>query len=147
MNKKHLSILLADDDLDDCHFFKTALEGLPISSLLTAVHDGDQLMNYLFENLGDLPHVLFLDINMPRKNGMECLYEIKQNEKFKDLPVIMFSTSNSWDKINLLFKSGAHVYIHKPSDFSQLKQVIYHALPIASENLFSTNKLKYILNA
>jgi CheY-like chemotaxis protein len=147
MRIKHLNILLADDDLDDCNFFKQALEELSHTSHLTTVHDGEQLMNYLSENPEDLPHVLFLDINMPRKNGLECLSEIKRNPALKDIPVVMFSTSNSWDTINMLFKSGSHVYIHKPSDFAQLKQVIHHALPIAAEEVFSRSPLKYILNA
>ncbi len=147
MNTKHLNVLLADDDLDDCNFFKHALEELDLSAQFTTVHDGEQLMSYLDENSEQLPHVLFLDINMPRKNGMECLAEIKRNAKLKDIPVVMFSTSNSWDTINLLFRSGSHVYIHKPSDFAQLKQVIQHALPIAEEKIYSKNPLKYILNA
>lgn len=144
---KNLTILLADDDLDDCLFFKNALEELSLSAQLTTVHDGEQLMNYLSDNLGQLPHVLFLDINMPRKSGLECLSEIKRNLTLKDIPVVMFSTSNSWDTINMLFKSGSHVYIHKPSDFTQLKQVIHHALPIAAEKTSSSDPLKYILNA
>jgi CheY-like chemotaxis protein len=147
MNTKHLNILLADDDMDDCNFFKHALEELDLSARLTTVHDGEQLMSYLDKHSEQLPHVVFLDINMPRKNGMECLSEIKRNQKLKDIPVVMFSTSNSWDTINLLFKSGSHVYIHKPSDFAQLKQVIQHALPIAEEKIYSKNPLKYILNA
>lgn len=147
MNLKPLKVLLADDDTDDCIFFKKALEELSVSTELITVHDGEQLMDYLSKNSEHLPHVLFLDINMPRKNGLECLSEIKQNNKLKDLPVVMFSTSNSWETINGLFKSGAHVYIHKPSDFSQLKQVIHHALPLAAEKIFSNSPLKYILNA
>jgi CheY-like chemotaxis protein len=147
MELKKLKILLADDDTDDCIFFKKALEEISASAELIVVHDGEQLMNYLFENSEHLPHILFLDINMPRRNGLECLNEIKQNEKLKGIPVVMFSTSNSWDTINSLFKSGAHVYIHKPSDFAQLKQVIHHAIPLAAEKIFSNNPLKYILNA
>ena len=147
MSTKHLNILLADDDLDDCNFFKHALEELSPSAQLTTVHDGEQLMNYLSDNPRQLPQVLFLDINMPRKNGLECLSEIKRNPTLKDIPVVMFSTSNSWDTINMLFNSGSHVYIHKPSDFAQLKQVIHHALPIAAEERLSGNPLKYILNA
>jgi CheY-like chemotaxis protein len=84
---------------------------------------------------------------MPRKSGIECLSQIKQNEKLKDIPVVMFSTSKSWDTINGLFKSGAHVYIHKPNDFEQLKQLLHHALPIAVEKIFSHGPLKYFLNA
>ena len=104
-------------------------------------------MNYLNEKVEKLPDVLFLDLNMPRKNGFECLSEIKRNEKLKDIPVVVFSTSNSPEKINLVFKTGGLVYVHKPGNFSQLKQVILHALPIAVENIFSKGSLKYILNA
>ena len=147
MNLKQLNILLADDDLDDCRFFKEALEALPLTTKLTTVNDGEELMTYLLENTDHLPHVLFLDINMPRKNGFECLTEIKHHDKLKDLPVVMFSTSNAQDKINILFNTGADVYIRKPSNFAQLVQVIHHALPLAAENIFSNGKLKYILNA
>ena len=147
MTSKLLKVLLADDDVDDCHFFKEALSKLPITTQLETVNDGEQLMNYLKENTAHLPHVLFLDINMPRKNGFECLSEIKNHEKLKDLAVVMFSTSSTHDKIDILFKTGADVYIRKPSSFSELVQVIHHALPIAAENIFSNGKLKYILNA
>jgi CheY-like chemotaxis protein len=147
MSLKELNVLLADDDLDDCNFFKEALEALPQTTKLKTVHNGDELMSYLDENSERLPHVLFLDINMPRKNGFECLSEIKNNESLKDLPVVMFSTSGSQDKINILFKNGADVYIRKPSNFAQLVQLIHHALPMAAENIFSNGKLKYVLNA
>ncbi len=147
MNFKELNILLADDDFDDCNFFKQALEALPLATQLKIVNDGEQLMNYLDDNAEKLPHVLFLDINMPRKNGLECLSEIKSNAKLKDLPVVILSTLNSQEKINSIFKIGGNVYIHKPGDFAQLKQVILHALPIAAENIFSNKGLKYILNA
>ena len=147
MNLKQLKILLADDDTDDCLFFRKALEELLLPAHLTTVPDGEQLMNYLSENSENLPDILFLDISMPRKNGLDCLSEIKQNKKMKDLPVVMLSTSNSKDTINMVFEIGAHVYIHKPGDFAQLKQVIHHALPIATEKSFSNSPVKYILNA
>ena len=147
MYLKQLNILLADDDIDDCHFFKEALEALPVSTRLTTVNDGEELMIHLADPGNKLPHVLFLDINMPRKNGFECLAEIKQDEKLKDLPVVMFSTSSAQDKINILFKTGADLYIRKPANFAQLVQVIHHALPMAAENIFSNGKIKYILNA
>jgi len=147
MNLKQLNILLADDDTDDCPFFKKALGELLISTNLTTVHDGEQLMQLLTNETNELPDVLFLDLNMPRKNGFECLSEIKQNKKLKDLSLVMLSTSNSKDTISMVFKIGAHVYIHKPGDFAQLKQVIHHALPIAIEKIFSNSPVKYILNA
>lgn len=146
-NSTPLKILLADDDYDDCLFFRSALEAIAIPTQLATVEDGAKLMGYLSSNVNQLPDIIFLDINMPRKNGIECLHEIKQNKKLKHLPIIMFSTSNSKDMIGLVFKSGVDVYVAKPSSISELKQVIFHALPIALDNVFSTGSLKYILNA
>jgi CheY-like chemotaxis protein len=147
MSLKSLNVLLADDDNDDCHFFKNALEDLPLLTHLTIVHDGEQLMNYLSEHSDNLPDIIFLDLSMPRKNGLECLSEIKKDVKLKDLSLVMLSTSNSKDTISNVFRMGANIYIHKPGDFAQLKQVINHALPIASEILDSRSPVKYILNA
>lgn len=147
MNQKRINILLADDDIDDCNFFKEALEALPVNTSLKIVSDGEQLMDYLSENSDGLPHVLFLDINMPRKNGLECLSEIKKDTNLKDLPVVILSTSNSKEKIDKVFRTGGQIYIHKPNDFGQLKQVIVNALPIAVEHRFSKGPMKYILNA
>lgn len=147
MNPRKLNILLADDDQDDRLFFDKALKELPITATLTVVKDGQELMQLLNEETSELPDVLFLDINMPCKTGTECLAEMKLNKKLKDIPVIMFSTSNSQEDIKMLFKNGANVYIHKPNDFTKLKEIIYHALPISTENLFSKAPIKYILNA
>ncbi|MES2397191.1 MAG: response regulator [Bacteroidota bacterium] len=135
--KTPLNILLADDDRDDRFLFQKALKALPVSTNLTVVYDGVQLMKYLSENSEHLPDVLFLDINMPRKNGFECLLEIKESETLKDLPVVMFSTSYPRDMnyerdiINSLLDMGAYDYIRKPDDFSQLKQTISNAIAIA----------------
>jgi CheY-like chemotaxis protein len=128
MSLKHLNILLADDDTDDCIFFKEALGELIISTDLTTVHDGEELMALLKDEKNELPHILFLDLNMPRKNGFECLSEIKQNSKLKDLPVIIFSTSFEQEVVNLLYKTGAQYFIRKPSVFLQFKEIILHAL-------------------
>ncbi len=144
MKVNQLNILLADDDTDDCIFFKEAIAELLPSTNFTAVHDGEQLMQLLTDETNKLPDVLFLDLNMPRKNGFECLAEIKHNKKLKNLPVVIFSTSFEQEKISVLFKTGADVYIRKPGNFAQLVKVIHHALPMATENIFSNGKLKYI---
>jgi CheY-like chemotaxis protein len=147
MKLKQLHILLADDDTDDCLFFKEAVSELAEPVNFSAVHDGEQLMQLLMNETGKLPDILFLDLNMPRKNGLECLTEIKQNKKLRDLPVVIFSTSSSHDNMSILFKTGADVYIRKPGNLAQLVQVINHALPMATEKMFSNGRLKYILNA
>jgi CheY-like chemotaxis protein len=146
MNSKHLNLLLADDDTDDCVFFNDALGKLSLSTHLTAVHDGEQLMQVLTKEATELPHVLFLDLNMPRKNGFECLLEIKLNEKLKHLPVIIFSTSLEQEVVNLLYKNGAQYFIRKPSEFSQLEKIIQQALTLtAQENISQPTREKFVL--
>ena len=142
-----LNILLADDDIDDCLIFREALDELALDASLKTVHNGDQLMQHFDTVLPNLPHALFLDLNMPRKDGFECLTEIKQHKKLKTLPVVIFSTSNVHDEISAVFKTGADVYIRKPRSFEQLVKVIQHAMHMATENIVANGKLKYVLNA
>lgn len=142
-----LNILLADDDKDDCIFFKEALEEMSLLSQLTCVYNGDQLMLFLNKKLQQLPDVLFLDLNMPRKNGFACLKEIKSDNKLKHLPVIILSTSYEGSIANLLYKNGAHYYICKPADFNQLKDVINLALTLIKKNSLSQPSLEeFFLN-
>ncbi len=146
MSKEHYNLLLADDDEDDCLFFKEALDEIAVSTNLSMVHDGVQLMDYLKTNISNFPDVLFLDLNMPRKNGLECLDEIKNDEKLKSLPIIIFSTSLDSEIVNNLYIKGASYYIRKPGDFSKLKTVIEKALNVASENNFKQpERAKFIL--
>jgi CheY-like chemotaxis protein len=129
-----LNILLADDDNDDRFFFTKALQEIPLETEIHTVNDGEQLMDYLAADAENVPDILFLDLNMPRKNGFECLLELKGNEKLKSIYVIMFSTSYprdmnyESDMISRLYKMGAQDYIRKPSDFEQLKIVVQMAI-------------------
>ncbi|NCI51965.1 response regulator [Sediminibacterium roseum] len=131
--KKTIQLLLADDDKDDCDLFREALDELPVTADLSTVHDGEQLMQLLSKK-NPLPQLLFLDLNMPRKNGFECLSEIKKNDALKDLPVVIFSTSYDRDIVNLLYTKGAHFYISKPNEFDKLKDVIHQALSSVAQN-------------
>ncbi len=127
MNSSPMQVLLADDDNDDCDLFKDALDELALPAELSIVNDGEQLMQ-LLNRSATLPEVLFLDLNMPRKNGFECLSEIKSNDKLKDLRVIIFSTSFDHDIANMLYNNGAYFYVSKPNEFDKLKNVIHCAL-------------------
>src|SRR5687767_4454358 len=111
-------ILLADDDKDDSMLFQDILDELPLSTHLTAVFNGEQLMQLLNNTKEQLPDILFLDLNMPRKNGFDCLLEIRQTERLQLLPVIIYSTSYEPEIVNLLHKYGAQFYIRKPNNFT-----------------------------
>ena len=146
MNLIQLNILLADDDTDDCFFFKEALRELLLYTKLTTVQDGEQLMQLLTNETNVLPHVLFLDLNMPRKNGFECLTEIKLSKKLKQLPVIVFSTSFEQEVVNQLYKNGAQYFIRKPSEFSQFKNIIQLSLAlIAKENISQPTRENFVI--
>ena len=123
----HLNLLLADDDLDDCIFFKEALEELPLDYSLTMVHNGAGLMQRLSGDTAT-PDILYLDLNMPLKTGYECLEEIRNSKRLKNLPVIIISTSYDHMVANELYKKGAHFYIRKPGDFAILKKIIYDSI-------------------
>jgi CheY-like chemotaxis protein len=146
MEKTIQRLVLADDDLDDCSFFREALEEIPVAVSLTVVHDGVELMRFLSNNQDNLPDLLFLDLNMPRKTGFECLTEIKAHDKLKYLPVIIYSTSLDIDVLNLLHEKGAGYYVRKPGDFSKLKKVIHEAILISSQGIAnSPSREKFVL--
>ena len=144
MNKTPLNLWLADDDEDDCLFFKEALEELPGDSSLITVNNGEELMRALATRPS--PDVLFLDLNMPRKNGFECLCEIKRHENLRSLPVIIYSTSFDPEIVKLLYEKGAHHYIRKPGEFSALKKVLQEALSVtAVKNPVRPAKEKFVI--
>jgi CheY-like chemotaxis protein len=129
MPKETIRILLADDDEDDRLFFKDAIEDLKMDTNVTTVNDGIQLMDYL-KTHEVLPHVIFLDLNMPRKGGIECLQEIRNDKSLKDLSIAIYSTSGSEHDIEETFIKGANVYIKKPNDFNSLKKVLSEVISI-----------------
>ncbi len=129
-----LNLLLADDDCDDCFFFGLTLEKIKISTHLETVGNGRDLMIYLHQ-LKTLPDVLFLDFNMPMKNGAECLAEINSDSTLRDLPVIMYSTSIYADVAEKLYQMGAYYYIRK-SNLTELQTILIKVLSQMSEKKF-----------
>ncbi len=148
MDNSQFNLLLADDDTDDCLFFKDALDDLRVSASLKTVNNGIALMNLLLGNSGYIPDVLFLDLNMHLKSGIECLSEIKLNDSLKSFPIIIFSTSLDMKVVDLLYEKGAHYYIRKPGDFTKLKNVILEALTIVSQdNYKQPEKDKFVIQS
>jgi CheY-like chemotaxis protein len=132
-NEQPLHILLADDDEGDRLLFNVAFSELEIKSVVHTVNSGMQLMEWLNKKNIRLPDLLFIDLNMPPKNGLECLREIKSNEKFKDVFIAIYSTSDNEPDMEKTFHTGANVYITKPNDFNVLKKVLEKAVEKASK--------------
>jgi len=122
MNK--MKILLADDDEDDRLFFEEALQELRLPTDITTVEDGIELIEFLNNNKDYEPHILFLDINMPRMNGIEALKELRKKDAWKNFVVAIYSTSNAETDIEETFVQGANIYINKPNDFKVLKNTL-----------------------
>jgi CheY-like chemotaxis protein len=116
------NIFLADDDADDRAFFADALKEISTETELTTASDGVELMTALDENVTEPPppHLIFLDLNMPLKNGYECLKEIKETRKLRNIPVVVFSTSGSSMAIDTAYRLGASCYVHKPNSHERL---------------------------
>jgi CheY-like chemotaxis protein len=117
-----LHILLADDDSDDSFLFNEAVEQSELPLTLSRAEDGNQLLTFL-ESEGS-PDVLFLDVNMPYKNGIECLHEIRANEKYDNLPIVIYSTTNYKVNIDACYQGGADFYVVKPNSFEQILTMI-----------------------
>lgn len=124
MIKEYINLALADDDEDDRLFFTEAFEELKIKSKVCTFKDGIDLMDYLGQANSTIPDLLFLDLNMPKKSGMQCLKEIKANKKLKDIVIAIYSTSASEEDVENTFVLGANIYIKKPNDFEKLKKVL-----------------------
>jgi len=143
---RKLNVLLAEDDSADCLLFEEVLAELPVTVNLFTVTNGEQLLEWLNKEGNKLPDVLFLDLNMPRKNGFAALGEIKRSTKLQDLPVIIFTTANDKERIKQVYKDAAHYYIRKPNTFPDLKELVYKVLVLISEdNISLPDKKNFIL--
>jgi CheY-like chemotaxis protein len=125
------NIFLVEDDADDRMFFEDALREVSIPAQLTLSNNGVELMS----NLAVLktyppPDVIFLDLNMTLKNGHECLKEIRESPKMKDIPIVIFSTSGNKNTVDETYEQGANYYIRKPSSFALLVKAIETVLAL-----------------
>lgn len=130
---KAYNIILADDDEDDRTFFKEAMSETVETAIVNTANDGLELMSMLSRKAEKLPDAIFLDLNMPRKNGQECLAEIKTNRVYKNIPVVIYSTSSNRDQIDSTFMAGANLYISKPDSYIKLKVILKKVFALKCE--------------
>lgn len=139
------TIFYTDDDEDDRFVFSEALQEVADDFQIAVQRSGDELMEML-KNPPPHPSLLFLDLNMPLKNGYTVLKEIREKEGMSTLPVVIFSTSNDEESISTSRRLGANLYVTKPSSFAALKKTLRHVLSINWKN-FSPSPENFVFNA
>jgi len=116
---------MADDDADDRFLVQAAFDDNDLINRIVFFEDGEQLLEYyIADNSQEIPHLILLDLNMPKRDGREVLKVIRKNEKWDQVPIIIFSTSNAPDDIFTSYQLGANCYIVKPSSYEELKDLI-----------------------
>jgi CheY-like chemotaxis protein len=122
------SVLMADDDEEDCFLATEAFAESGTKAAFSCVEDGLKLMDYLSgrsrSGQGELPDLILLDLNMPRKDGREALREIKSNPSLQSIPVVILTTSSEKRDIEFSKKAGADSFITKPGTFSEWIEIM-----------------------
>ncbi len=124
-----VTIVLAEDDPDDQLLIIRAAKANSLPGDVTVVQDGEELLNYLTERIetGEktaLPHLILLDLNMPRKDGREALREIKNHPSLRSIPLIVLTTSTAPEDIAFSYQHGVNAYIAKPARYDDLHNVL-----------------------
>ena len=124
-----VTILVADDDPDDQLLIREAFEENRLISDLKTVKDGEELMDFLyrrgkFENSTITPKLILLDLNMPRKSGLDALREIRADEKLRSIPIVIITTSKSEGDIFRSYDLGVNSFIVKPTTFKALVELV-----------------------
>ena len=126
-----VTILMADDDEDDCMLAREALAESRLANQMHIVNDGEQLMDYLHhrglyanKSSAPRPNLILLDLNMPKKDGREALREIKADPLLRKIPVVILTTSKAEEDVYSSYDLGANSFIIKPMTFTSLVEVM-----------------------
>lgn len=123
---KHSHIMLIDDNEGDLFLMNEVLERIVVDEV-TILKDGEEALDY-FNNNCCIPDLIFLDINLPKKNGFEVLEFTRKRELLKDIPIIMFSTSSSIEDIAKSYRRDASIFLTKPEDFDSFECMVSKAV-------------------
>jgi CheY-like chemotaxis protein len=118
-------VVLADDDLDHAYHFRKALQQVDNTRVLTVVRDGAELMEFLSVQV---PGLLFLDLNMPCKHGLECLQEIRKDPRLAQMVVVVYTSSTEMTNIQRSYIHKADLYMVKPFNSEHLKKALESVL-------------------
>lgn len=124
---KQQTVLMADDDEEDCSLAKEAFETSGANAGFSCVENGMELMDYLEGSSsmpGNLPALILLDLNMPRKDGREVLLAIKSQPALQAIPIVILTTSREKKDIDFTIGAGAELFITKPATFDEWVEIM-----------------------
>jgi len=126
--KRIATILMVDDSVTDVMLVREALEDSTIEHRLFVMEDGELAMAFLNRqgehHNAPRPDFILLDLNMPTKNGLEVLAEMKTNERLKDIPIVVFTTSEAKSDVMKCYGNFANCYVKKPMDFEAFAEAV-----------------------
>lgn len=114
------NILIVDDDEDDRSIFREVLQEIDSSIKCMSASNGEEAMHLLQNGQGPHPDIIFLDINMPRMDGKECLIEIKKANQLKHIPVVIYTTASRKEVADEMKRKGAVDFLTKPAEFDKI---------------------------
>jgi chemotaxis family two-component system response regulator Rcp1 len=127
-SKQKPRVLLVEDNPGDIRLTQEALKESSMDIVLDVVSDGEQALDFLMRRNkypdAVRPHIILLDLNLPKKNGIEVLKEVKSHDSLKKIPVIVLTTSDADHDISKAYSFNANCYILKPVDFDDFSKVI-----------------------
>lgn len=121
------NLVIADDDRDDQVLLREAIEEFSPDININAVFDGVQLLHHL-RTSSVLPDLVLLDMNMPNMNGLECITEIRADERLNGVPVVFLSTSSDLTDILKGYECGANLFFSKPNSFTGIRLLMQSLL-------------------
>lgn len=125
-----LHVVMADENKDGLLYFKRAFNEVRVRHELAVYNDCYELINHL-KLTSEIPHLVFLDLNMPGRKVLQCIKEIRATESLKDIVIAIYNTCTIHDDVENTFIAGANVYIKKPGDFNAFKKIIEEVLSLS----------------
>lgn len=130
-----LHLIITDDDSDDQELFSMAISEISSNIKISLAENGGDLIKKLQEK--ELPDLIFLDLNMPGMNGIECLMKIRSNPKSAGLPVLIYSTSANPEQIDEAYKYGANYYLQKPCSYRDIQNLVSKVFSLSVDQLLN----------
>lgn len=127
--RNEFTIFYTDDDAEDLEFFTEVTSAMGDHLNIVTQNNGKKLLHDL-KNPPPNPHIVFLDLNMPGFSGFDVLQQLGSSNEYKNLPIVIFSTSSDEQTIAKSMELGASFYVSKPTDYTLLKKTIQHTLNI-----------------